>query len=107
MTQGTLFDSRPDWLPVRSCDPEPSRAAAIDLLPEAAKRKREVLLAMRDLDRPATAREIQQRMYEQGNPREIDTVRSRLSQLKRDGLVRTAGLGDGIRRPVTRWELAR
>lgn len=101
----TLFDAPEDWLPTRSCDPPTSRASAIDLLPRMKIRKREVLTAMRSLDRPATAREIQAEMYRQGVVREIDTVRSRLSQLRRDGLVRTAGLGEGIRTPVTRWEL--
>lgn len=102
-----MFEWDEGWLPVRSCDPETSRAAAIDLLPRLKERKREVLAAMETLGRPATAREIQAEMRLHGVLREIDTVRSRLSQLLNDGLVYKAGLGEGVRRDVTRWALVR
>lgn len=92
MIEDTLFAVPVEThLPVRSSDPATSRLAAKDLASRVKVRKREVLNAMRALDCPAPASVIRQQMRRQGVIRELGTVRSRLAQLRHDGLVVNTG----------------
>ena len=99
-------------LPVRSTDPETSRAGALDLMGRVKQRKREVIAALEVLGVPSPASAIRREMTRQGNIREIGTVRSRLSQLEHDGIARrTGGVSctpvdeGGTGRPEQLWAL--
>ena len=83
----SLFDMPPDPLPVRSSDPATSRAAARSV--DMGARKQEVIDAMRYLGYSATAHEIHAVCVSR---MEVGAVRSRLSQLRRDGRVRVVGV---------------
>lgn len=83
----TLFDLPSDPLPVRSSDPATSRAAARSV--DMGARKQEVVNAMRYLGVSATAHEIHAACV---SKMEVGAVRSRLSQLRRDGKVRVVGV---------------
>jgi len=100
----TLFDLPADPLPVRRDDPPTSKAAA-RMLP-IKERKREVIASLQRLGTRASVATIQQDMARDGSLRERATIASRLSQLRTDGLVRTAGTDVGDNgRPVTCWSL--
>ena len=86
----TLFDLPADPLPVRASDPATSRAAARSV--DMGARKQEVLNAMRLLAVSCTASEIHSVLREYGSLMDIGSVRSRLSQLRRAGLVRVLGV---------------
>lgn len=88
----SLFDWNEPPLPVRASDPATSRAAALDLAARVKARKREVLSALEVLGAPSTASAIKVEMVRQGVIREMGTIRSRLSQLRADGLVRNCGV---------------
>lgn len=96
MAQPTLFDAPVDPLPVRSTDPATSRAAARRL--PLRKRKAQVMAAVGWLDTAAasfTADEVLD-VLRLTDPRwERGWVASRLSQLKRDGLVEACGVAAG------------
>lgn len=85
----SLFDWDEAHAPVRRSDPETSRAALASV--RMKDRKREVLAAMERLGRPCTASEIQQEMRRHQILRESGTIRSRLAQLKTDGVVYKTG----------------
>lgn len=101
----TLFDYDEEALPVRTSDPATARIAA-RMLP-VKQRKREVIRAMQRLGSRSTVAQIQSDMaVRDGILRERSTIASRLSQLRTDGLVRTAGTDVGDQgRPVTCWSL--
>lgn len=101
----TLFDLE-DRLPVRTTDPITSLIAAktVDL----AARKQEVLDAMRLLQTAATASEIHRVLQQYGSCMDVGSVRSRLNQLRDDGLVRKQGVKvvkkpEGTGRPEQTW----
>jgi hypothetical protein len=105
VSQPTLFDVVLDPLPCRSADPATSRVAARML--SMKERKREVLESMQALGGTVTVWEIQADMARRGILRERPTIASRLSQLRRDGLVCKVGVRDGdAGRPVTTWRLS-
>lgn len=104
MTQPTLFDVPVDPLPVRSSDPATSRRAARDL--PIRERQREVLVALRWLAVASDAADIRDCLEAAGMRRERGEVASRLSELRRMGLVREVGVKQGPRgRAVTTWAL--
>jgi hypothetical protein len=90
VTEPTLFPWDEPPLPVRVSDPQTSHAAAVDLQARIRARKREVMAALEVIG-SGTASRIKVEMARQGNIREAGTIRSRLNQLKRDGLVRLTG----------------
>ena len=94
--QVSLWDLPVDPLPVRSSDPATSRAAARRL--PLRKRKQQVMAAVEFVDAAAlsfTADDVLD-VLRQVDPRwERGWVASRLSQLKRDGLVEACGVTVG------------
>ena len=90
MTEPSLFEMAADPLPVRSSDPATSRAAARSV--DMGARKQEVVDAMRVLGVACTASEIHRVCREYGSRVDVGSVRSRLSQLRRDGRVRVQGV---------------
>lgn len=91
----------------RSTDPATSRAAAKSV--NLKERKREVLSAM-PRGRSVTASQIQARLAGRGIVRESGSIRSRLNQLREDGLVRKVGVRvvpkpTGTGRPETTWSV--
>lgn len=111
MTQDSLFDLPLSPLPVRSTDPETSKAAAKQL--DVRERQAEVLVAMRLLVTSCTPTDIQRVLRERGMHRERNEVASRLAELGNpdkwaDGMarVRKVGVKDGPRgRKVATWAL--
>jgi hypothetical protein len=93
----TLFDVPVDPLPVRSSDPATSRAAARRL--PLRKRKAQVMHAISFLMVAApgsfTADEVLDVLRIKDKRWERGWVASRLSQLKRDGLVEACGVAEG------------
>ena len=111
----TLFDWVGAWefpadAPARVSDPVTSHVAARSV--HVSARKREVLDAMRLLGSVAvTASQIHEKLREYELSRmDIGSVRSRLSQLREDGLVRVSGVRvvappRGSGRPERTWVL--
>lgn len=89
-TGPSLFDYQATAGRSRRTDPATSRSAARSI--NLKERKREVLAAMRRLEAPSTARQIQQDMHRHDVSRERGAVASRLSQLEHDGMVRKVGV---------------
>jgi hypothetical protein len=101
----TLFDFAADPLPVRSSDPETSKAAARDLPLRA--RHQEVVDALRLRACSATADEVRQTLREYGFDRERGEVASRLSELERLGIARKVGVRKNHKnRSVATWVLS-
>jgi predicted ArsR family transcriptional regulator len=108
MTAPTLFDVLAEPLPVRSNDPATSRVAARSV--NMRERKREVIDSMTRLAGTVTASQIQADLARHGIVRESGSIRSRLSQLREDGLVATVGVRvvpkpAGTGRPEQTWRL--
>ena len=108
MSGATLFDFIEPALPVRSTDPATSRVAAKSV--NMRERKREVLDAMSRLAGSVTASQIQADLAAHRIVREGGSIRSRLNQLREDGLVRKVGVRVvpkpvGTGRPETTWSL--
>lgn len=95
--QPSLFEMRPEPLPVRRTDPATSRAAARRL--PLRKRKRQVMEAISFLVYGApgsfTADEVLDLVRIQEPRWERGWVASRLSQLAEDGLVERCGVAEG------------
>lgn len=80
MNQLTLFDE-PSELS-RQSDPESSHVAAQEIRPCIGKLQAAFLAALKDLNGPATAREIAERAREMGLHREPESVRKRAAELE-------------------------
>lgn len=108
MSAATLFDFLEPALPVRSTDPATSRVAARSV--DMGARKAEVLNAMRLIGVSCTASQITEVLREYGSLMDIGSVRSRLNQLRGDGLVAPVGVRQvprpvGTGRPEQTWRL--
>jgi hypothetical protein len=100
----SLFDAPADPLPVRSTDPETSRAAA-QALP-LSNRRAEVLIALRHMIVSASACDIAAFLVAEGFDRQANEVASRLNELHKAGLVQRVGVKDGRRgKRVGTWVL--
>lgn len=90
MSQASLFDAPVSAGRSRRTDPATARAAGRSV--RLKERKREVLSALERLGATATASQIQADLARHGIIRESGSIRSRLAQLREDGLVRVVGV---------------
>lgn len=84
-----------------------SQAAAEMARPSAGKLRTRLILKLEA--GPATPEELQAQLAADGTPTLLTTVRARVCDLRRDGLVVDAGsrgLGESRRAKVIRWRLA-
>jgi hypothetical protein len=86
----TLFDAPPTRGASRKSDPATSRDAAKTV--RLKDRKREVIESMTRLGGTVTASQIQHDLAAHGLIRESGSIRSRLSQLRENGLVQPVGV---------------
>lgn len=100
----TLFDAPLEPLPVRSSDPETSRAAARELPLRA--RQQECVDALRWIGVSATADDVKRCLAEHGMDRERNECASRLSELEQLGRVRKVGVRKNHKnKSVATWVL--
>lgn len=108
MIEVSLFDAPQTAGLSRSTDPRTSVMAGRSV--KLKERKREVLDSITRLGGGVTASQIQQDLASHGLTRESGSIRSRLNQLRTDGLIRKAGVRN-VPKPVgtgcdeTTWEL--
>ena len=100
MVEPTLFDEAL----ARTTDPMPSHAAARSV--DVSARRQEVIDAMRLLVCASTASEIHEVTQRYGSMQESGSVRSRLNELRRLGLVHKCGYKQAASgRVQTLWTL--
>jgi hypothetical protein len=88
MTQLSLFDDGPQL--ARQSDPVTSQAAAEQVRPKIGQLQQAFLAALAAIGQPATAREIGERARDMGLAKEAESVRKRLAELRRAGLIKLA-----------------
>lgn len=90
MNQLSLFDDGPQL--ARQSDPVTSQAAAEEVRPKLHGLREVFLIALADLGKPATAREVGERAREMGLHGEVESVRKRASELERLKFIELAEL---------------
>ena len=87
-TQINLFDDGPQL--ARQSDPVTSQAAAEEVRPKIGQLQQAFLSALAAIGKPATANEVGARAVAMGLAGNAETVRKRLAELRRNGLIQLA-----------------
>lgn len=92
MTQLSLFDVGDEPAIARASDPATSHAAAKEIRPCVGKLQAAFLAALKDIGKPATAREVGERAKAMGLVVEAESVRKRSAELERMRMVKMVGV---------------
>jgi len=88
MNQLSLFDDGPQL--ARQSDPVTSQAAAEEIKPKIGQLQAAFLAALTAIGKPATANEVGAKAVAMGLAGNAETVRKRLAELRRNGLIQLA-----------------
>lgn len=90
MTQLTLFDDGPAL--ARAADTVTSRMAAEEIKPKIGQLQQAFMAALTAIGKPATANEVGAKAVAMGLAVNAESVRKRLSEVERAGMIRVVGI---------------